>query len=73
MAKLQRYVVTGPGLDEPPSYADPGPALSRSVTAAERSEVEGTWYVRDSIGDKVLAYSEVVISGGVRSTVVVRH
>ena len=53
-----RYIVTGPGLDPSPSYADPGPALSRSLTAALATEADSTFYVRDAITDEVLGYSE---------------
>lgn len=77
MAKLKslRYIVTGPGLDanNPPSYADPGPALSRSLTAAERSQVEGTWYATDAITDQNIGYSEVTINGKTRTTTTVRR
>ncbi len=54
-----------------PSYEGVGQALSRSVTAAERSDVEGTWYVRDSVLGDVLGYSEVVVADDLRSTVTI--
>lgn len=57
-SKSERYIVTGPGLDAEPSYADPGPALSRSLTAALASKVDATYYVRDAITDDVLGHSE---------------
>lgn len=74
--KSLRYIVTGPGLgvDQPePSYADFGPALSRSVTAASASEVEGTWYVRDSISGVTLGYSEVTLKAGTKVTETVQY
>lgn len=52
-----RWRVTGPGLDPEPSYESPGVALSRAITAAERSESEGTWYVRD-LDDTIYGYAE---------------
>lgn len=57
-------MVTGPGIadGEEPSYADPGPAISRSLTAASKAAPhvdEGTWYVRDAVTDEVIGYSEV--------------
>ena len=61
MAKQKnlRYVVTGPGLDPEPSYADEGPAHSRALTAAARKTApDGTWYVRDAVSGAVLGYSE---------------
>lgn len=74
-SKEERYIVTGPGISDPaPSYADPGPALSRALTAACRSEVEGTWYARDAITDTVIGYAETTVIEGGRPTVnVVRH
>lgn len=51
-----RYAVTGAGLDNV-NYADFGPALSRTVTEASKSKVEGSWYVRDLDGT-TLAYSD---------------
>lgn len=61
--KSLRYIVTGPGLDPEPSYADPGPALSRSLTAAldfarTAKGAEVTFYARDSITSNVIGYSE---------------
>lgn len=56
--KFERYIVTGPGLDPEPSYADPGPALSRALTAALASEVDVTYYARDSINDETVGYAE---------------
>lgn len=73
MAKSLRYIVTGPGLVTEPSYADPGPALSRSLTAAERSEAEGTWYVRDAITKEIVAHSERILIDGVLHTRVTRR
>lgn len=60
-AKSLRYIVTGPGISESPSYADIGPAISRTLTAAieySKKKIEATFYARDSITDKVLGYSE---------------
>lgn len=56
---LNRYVVTGPGVDPEPSYTDAGPALSRSLTFASASALpDGTWYVRDAVTDAIIGYSE---------------
>lgn len=52
----ERYSVTGPGLADI-SYADVGPAISRSLTAANASEEDATFYVRDLDGT-ILGYSE---------------
>ena len=54
-----RYVVTGPDIikGEEPSYADPGPALSRTLTAASKATIDGTWYARDAITDKTYGYT----------------
>lgn len=57
--------MTGPGFVEgdEPSYTDPGPAMSRALTAALKaapSVDEGTWYWRDAIGDKILGHVEVL-------------
>lgn len=57
--KYLRYIVTGPGIEDEPSYADPGPALSRALTAACRRDApDGTWYARDSVTDEVIGYAE---------------
>jgi hypothetical protein len=42
------YSVSGPGVDC--SYAEPAPALSRAITAAEATDVESSFYVRDLFG-----------------------
>lgn len=68
--KSLRYIVTGPGIDSAPSYADPGPALSRAVTAACATAhvskgVEATFYARDSITGDVVGYAETDKSGHV--------
>lgn len=73
MARSLRYVVTGPGVNPEASYEEVGQALSRSITYAERSEDEGTWYVLDAVSDKTLGYTEVTIQDGVRKTITVRH
>ena len=69
-AASHRYVVTGPGLDPEPSYADVGPAISRALTAACKvatvsKGVEVTFYVRDSISGDLLGYSETDAAGNV--------
>lgn len=51
-----KFSVAGPGLDEV-TYETLGPAISRSLTAALASLVDGTWYVRDLDGT-VRGYSE---------------
>lgn len=59
--KSLRYVVTGPGIAEEPSYAEPGPALSRALTGAAKAarlKVEATFYARDSITGKIIGHSE---------------
>ena len=55
----QRYIVVGPGIidGEEPSYADPGPAMSRTLTCAQKSDVDGTWYARDAVTDENYAYT----------------
>jgi hypothetical protein len=57
-----RYVVTGPGVEGEPSFEHPGPALSRTVTAANEAAkkgVDGTWYARDALDDdRAIGYSE---------------
>lgn len=69
-SKPQRFTVTGPGLDPEPSYADPGPALSRALTAA-CSVAHGskgtlaTFYARDSITGDVVGYAETDENGHV--------
>jgi hypothetical protein len=72
-AKKLRYEVTGPGLDPLPTYDDAGPALSRSLTAAERSEAEGTWYVRDAISGETVGYSERILVEGLLVTTTTRR
>ncbi len=61
-----RYVVTGPGLEEV-SYADVGPALSRTITAASQSVEEVTYYARDSILGVIVGHSERDALGIVRT------
>lgn len=62
MAKTKslRYIVTGPDLDadNPPSYADPGPSLSRALTAASEAKRDVTYYARDAITDATIGYAE---------------
>ncbi len=57
-AKALRWIVTGPGLDKEPSYAEPGTALSRTLGEALKSTVEATFYARDSITNDIHGYSE---------------
>ena len=68
-AKSLRYIVTGPGIQggEEPSYADPGPAVSRTLTAAARKgTAEGaTYYARDSITHEIIGHSERLALGRV--------
>lgn len=49
------YTVTGPGLDK--NYPDPGPALSRALTAASATEADATYYVR-AIDGTPIGYAE---------------
>jgi hypothetical protein len=56
--KLERFIVTGPGLDPEPSYADPGPALSRALTAALAATDDLTFYARDSVSGEVIGFAE---------------
>lgn len=54
-----RYEVTGPDVLNSPTYADAGPALSRSITYASKSELpDGTWYVRDGVTGEIVGYTE---------------
>lgn len=50
------FTVTGPGLDDV-RYVDPGPALSRALTAAVATPLDVTFYVRDAL-DNVVGYAE---------------
>jgi hypothetical protein len=54
-----RYIVTGPDIveGEEPSYADPGPTLSRTITAASKASIDGTWYARDAVTNDVHGYT----------------
>lgn len=66
-----RYIVTGPGIDDPPSYAEPGPALSRTVTRAAKASLakqEATYYARDSITGDIIGHSESDSNGVVWTT-----
>lgn len=73
--KSLRYIVTGPGIEgTPPSYAEVGPAISRTITAAERSTpVEGTWYARDAITGDIVGRTEVIEVGGTLVTATYRN
>jgi hypothetical protein len=64
--KSLRYIVTGPGIEEPPSYAEQGPALSRAITAALKRK-DATFYVRDSVLDTILGRAESDERGWVTS------
>lgn len=59
-----RYIVTGPSVEEDLCFDNVGGALSRSITCATRAQLdqkatEGTWYIRDSVLDRVLGHSEI--------------
>lgn len=67
----ERFIVTGPGFVEgdEPSYSDPGPAMSRALTAALKASpdvTEGSWYWRDVVGDKILGHCDVLADHTVR-------
>lgn len=67
--KSLRYIVTGYGLQhKQPSYADAGPAISRTITAASDFDGEGTWYARDSITGEIIGYSERDEHGDITTT-----
>lgn len=60
-AKGLRYIVTGPPwFKGEPSYDDPGPAISRTITAASNvpKGIAATFYARDAITDNIIGYSE---------------
>ena len=65
--KQLRYIVTGPGLTTEPSYADAGPALSRTLTEASKIDkgIEATFYARDSVLDKIVGYTEITKLGAI--------
>ena len=67
--KALRYTVDG----SDKSYAEVGPALSLSITLAMRAADEGrsaAFYVRDSIGGKILGFSESQAENGVRPVII---
>lgn len=62
MPKPKRYEVTGPGVEDV-SYDDIGPGLSRTITFACKATTEATFYLRDSIGGRIVGFSERDING----------